>query len=390
MTDKPYSRELHDPLENDAGFDFNPDAISDLEIAEQSGDIFGDPATRELIERLKPSQIIPDRFQPRPILPESIHVKYHKGEIDCYQAAKQWISLGKRDEANKARVDELIALADTVEDHGQIKPITGHWVPAKDGEFLFKIETGERRFWGVCLKYVADGKKEEPELRVEAVEKPSVERQIIENRHAESPSAVAQAREIASLILDKMGVVPEDEIDDTYDYFRQAINLKGRDRLPKGFWKKIEPLMQLSQRRMNQTLSVLELPTALLEQADVNGLSFRVLSAVLSAPDEIREQLMSKAITEGLSGDEIKELAYQKESLVEKAPAKKDAKQNPYKSAMRGLKGFSNAFSKVPKSRRGKILDSLADDIMVSGDAPDIVSLLDELTSLIKARISRN
>jgi hypothetical protein len=390
MAKKPYSRELHDPLENDAGFDFDPDAISDLEFSEPAGDIFGDPAARELIERLKPSQMIPDRFQPRPILPESIHMKYHNGDIDCYQAAKRWISLGKTDKAHKARVDELIALADTVEDHGQIKPITGHWVPAKDGEFVFKIETGERRFWGVCLKFVADGKKEEPELRVENVDKPSVERQIIENRHAENPSAVAQAREIASLILNKLGIVPGDEIEDTYDYFRRALNPKGRKRLPKGFWNEIEPIMQLGQRRMNQTLSVLELPTSLLERADVNDLSSRVLSAILSAPNEDRARLMNKAISEGLSGDEVLELTYQSGGIVERTTAKKATKKNPSKSAMRGLRGFSNAFVKVSASRREKILDELANNIVVSGNAQEYVNLLEELMSLIKARISRN
>ncbi|MEJ2606898.1 MAG: hypothetical protein P8Z41_09515 [Anaerolineales bacterium] len=389
MAKKRYSREEHDAFENDEGFDFDPDSIlRNEEILEQVDDIFGEAASREMIERLKPSRMIPDQYQPRPILPASIHKRLHERNIDCYKAAKEWIALAKKDSAYRSRIDELIALADTVEDHGQIKPITGHWIPTEDGDFIFKIETGERRFWGVCLKHVKEGKKEEPELRVEVVEKPSVERQIIENRHAENPSAVAQAREIASLIIDRLNVDGTDDFEDPYDYFRQALNPKGRERLPKGFWKDIDNLMRLSKRRMQQMLSVLELPSPLLEKADLHGLSYRVISAVQSAPKEQQEILLNKAIADGLSGDDISELVSSEMPIVEKAKKKKSAKKDPYKSAMRGLRSFSNALQ-VSESKRGQILDGLADEIIVGGDAQEYVTLLEELTKLVKARIKR-
>lgn len=390
MAKRRYSRELHQALENDEGFDFDPESTpEDEELLAQVDDIFGDASSREIIERLKPSQIVPDRYQPRPILPASIHKELHEGNIDCYKAAKQWIALAKKDAAYESRIEELVALAETVEDHGQIKPITGHWITDGSGEQIFKIETGERRFWGICLKHVKDGKKEEPELRVEVVEKPSIERQIIENRHAENPSAVAQAREIASLIIDRLKIGGSDDFDDPYDYFRQALNPKGRERLPKGFWENIEPLMRLKQRMMQQTLSILDMSTPLLERADLHGLSFRVVSAILSAPEEIREMLMDKAIVEGLSGDEIKEFATMADIEVKSVSKNVIKKKNLSKSAMRGLRGFSNAFIKVSKSRRERVLDDVADQIVVSGNAHEFVDLLDELTSLIKARISR-
>ena len=41
----------------------------------------------ERIERLKPSQMLPDRFQPRHLLPHPLRNAFFSGQIDCYQAA---------------------------------------------------------------------------------------------------------------------------------------------------------------------------------------------------------------------------------------------------------------------------------------------------------------
>ncbi|MCE1254884.1 MAG: hypothetical protein LWX83_15220 [Anaerolineae bacterium] len=43
----------------------------------------------ERIERLKPSQMMPDRFQPRRLLPASIRSVFYRGDISCYQAAER-------------------------------------------------------------------------------------------------------------------------------------------------------------------------------------------------------------------------------------------------------------------------------------------------------------
>ena len=125
----------------------------------------------ERIERLKPSQMLPDRFQPRRLLPAALRPAFFSGRIDCYQAAAEWLALSQQRELGcAAEVDRLLAMGESFDEHGQIKPITGSWGALPDGRYIFMIETGERRFWAACLQAVRDQLAEEPLLRVEVVE----------------------------------------------------------------------------------------------------------------------------------------------------------------------------------------------------------------------------
>ena len=53
------------------------------------------PPAVERIERLKPSQMLPDRFQPRRLLPAALRADFFSGRIDCYQAALEWLALAR-------------------------------------------------------------------------------------------------------------------------------------------------------------------------------------------------------------------------------------------------------------------------------------------------------
>ena len=341
---------------------------------------------RELIERVKPSTMLPDRFHPRPVLPVELHQRFFKGELDCYQVAAEWLRLADEDKGYRNRVGELIDMAESVDEHGQIKPITGSWEPTDEGGYRFRIETGERRFWGACLKRVLDQREDEPLLRVEAVEAPTLERQIVENRHAQPPSTVAQAREISALILKKLGFKPDPSLEDPYDYFRVAIDLPGRKRLPRGVWDELEPIMQLSPRRMQQVLSVLQFPTELLEQADRYNLSYRVLQAVLDEPEERWGILIDAAIEQSLTGEDLAALS---RSDPKKALRKRKAsKRKDYAwSALRGLRGFSGAVIRAGSKQRSEVLDATADEIVIQEDAAEFLILLEELVSLVRTRI---
>jgi hypothetical protein len=385
MCAKRVSKELHDAFEND--IDLNLSGKSIIEEAELMPTEEVTPGKqRELIERVRPSEIIPDRFQPRPVLPAEIHCRYFAGEINCYQAAAEWLRLAKGDKGHRQRVSELMNMAESVDEHGQIKPITGAWETKEDGSYFFRIETGERRFWGACLKRVAEGDEGEPLLRVEAVASPSVERQIIENRHAQAPTTVAQAREIAALLLKKLNYRPDPDLADPYDHFRMAIDLPGRERLPRGIWDEIEPIMQLTPRRMRQVLSILRMPTPLLEKADRYDLSDRVIQAVLAEPEEGWEDLMQAAIDQSLTGEEMAALAgtSSKEALRKR---KSSGRRDYAWSALRGLRGFSGAVERAGEGRRSEVLDAMADEIVVQEDAGKVLSMLEELTGLVRARL---
>src|SRR5512138_3126990 len=123
----------------------------------------------ERIERLKPSQMLPDRFQPRRLLPSQLRQPFYTGKIDCYRAASEWLSLSKSDTGLRAEVERLLAMGESFDEHGQIKPVTGNWEALPDGRYIFLIETGERRFWAACLRAVRDHLVDEPLLRVEVV-----------------------------------------------------------------------------------------------------------------------------------------------------------------------------------------------------------------------------
>ncbi len=332
------------------------------------------------IERLRPSQMMPDRFQPRRLLPGAVRQRFFAGQIDCYQAAGEWLALAARDPAWRERVDELLAMGASFAAHGQIKPITGRWVAGREGEFVFEIETGERRFWAACLWAVKEGLKEEPWLRVEVVDRPSRERQVLENRHAQSPSAVSQACEIAALILASMGVEPDPKVGDEFDYFRQA----ARMRVPRGTWPRLEPIMQLSTRRMQQLLALLNLPSPLLELADRHRVPERVLREVLALPPARWERALQRAIRQGMTAEQVEQ--------ARKAGAGRkgdDALRQPERVAFQGLRRFVRAVLNAPPEMQEEILAGVADQIMVEGLDEGLLDVMEALVRRLQARRRR-
>jgi hypothetical protein len=340
----------------------------------------------ERIERLKPSQMIPDRFQPRRLLPASLRDPFFAGEINCYQTAERWLSMARQDDAHSTEVDRLLAMGESFDDHGQIKPITGSWVPTTDGRYIFQIETGERRFWAACLMAVTKKLDEEPLLRVEVIENPSRQRQVLENRHAEPPSAVSQACEVASLILAEMGIEPGDMGHDEYEYFRLARS----QRMPAGLWDKIKPVMQLTRPRMVQLLNILQMPSTLLDLADRYRLPERVLREILSLPSDQWEHMLLLSIQNNLTSEDVIEYSVVKEVQPSPSPVTgKGTKKSPGQVAAIGLRRFSNALHRLDEVNQSQALDEIADDLLVSGEAGGILALLEELSTLLHARIKR-
>jgi hypothetical protein len=275
----------------------------------------------------------------------------------------------------------------TFEEHGQIKPITGNWVPTQDGGYIFQIETGERRFWAACLQAVSRNLSAEPLLRVEVVTHPTRQRQVLENRHAEPPSSVEQACEVASLILAELGISPEADIEDDYDYFRQA----RAQRMPAGLWDRIMPVMQLTRPRMVQLLNILQLPSLLLDLADRYRLPERVLREVLALPRDQWERMLRMSIQNQLTSDEVAEFAGE----VNAAKTQKKEKHavqpipEPTRQAMRYLRRFANTLDQLDEISRAQALDVIADELVVSRQGRALQGLLDELANSLNARLSR-
>jgi hypothetical protein len=341
----------------------------------------------ERIERLKPSQMLPDRFQPRRLLPAALRAAFFAGKVNCYQAAADWLALGQRDAGYQAEIERLLAMGDSFTEHGQIKPITGSWTPQADGQYLFVIETGERRFWAACLQAVKEKLEEEPLLRVEAISRPTRQRQVLENRHAELPSAVGQACEVASLILAELNLAPDPGLADEYDYFRKA----AAQRMPAGLWDRIMPIMQLTRPRMVQLLSVLRLPTPQLELADRYRLPERVLREILLLPPAQWERMIKTSIQNALTADDVADIARPEvaKGHMNRAERAAAAALEPGRVAVSGLRRFANAIVALDEVSQSQAIDEVADVLVSTGEAEGMMNLLGELGRVVEARLRR-
>lgn len=344
------------------------------------------PAAFERVERLKPSQVFPDRFQPRRMLPLELRANFYSGRINCYQAALEWLALSRSDPGMQQEVDKLLAMGSSFDEHGQIKSITGKWTMAPNGEYLFIIETGERRFWAACLQHVSTGAEAEPLLRVEVVENPTRQRQVLENRHAEPPSAVEQACEVAALILAEMGIQPDADLADDYDYFRIART----QRMPTGLWDRITPVMQLTRPRMVQLLNILQLPTSQLDLADRYRLSERVLREILSAPRDQWERMIRLSIQNQLTSEEIVEIITPVNAAG--SPPSRPVTPilpEPGRQAARSLRRFVLTINELDRYGQDRALDEIANTMVVRGLGAESLGFLEELARLIRARLDR-
>lgn len=342
----------------------------------------------ERIERLKPSQMMPDRFQPRRLVPAHLRADYFAGKLDCYQVAAEWLALSRGDSGYRAEIERLLAMGGSFEAHGQIKPITGSWESTPDGRYVFVIETGERRFWAACLRAVQEQAAQEPLLRVEVIGQRTRQRQVLENRHSEPPSAVGQACEVAALILAELGITPDDSLADEYDYFRQA----RAQRMPTGLWERITPVMQLTRPRMVQLLNLLQMPTPYLELADRYRLPERVLREILALPREQWERLLRASIQNQLTSEEVAELAGTVAGISSGSRGhgnRNSSTFNPGHVAVNGLRRFANALADLDGYSQEQALDEAADVLVAAGQAEGLLVFLDELSRLITARLAR-
>jgi hypothetical protein len=342
----------------------------------------------ERIERLTPSQMLPDRFQPRRLLPPYLRQPFFSGEIDCYKAASEWLELAKSDLGARAEVDKLLQMGSSFEDHGQILPITGSWVPTNKGGFIFLIETGERRFWAACLQAVLHEAKDEPLLRVEVVNHPTRERQVLENRHAEAPSAVEQACEVASLILAELGIRPDPALNDDYDYYRTS----RAQRMPAGLWEKLMPVMQLTRPRMVQLLNILQLPSNLLDIADRYRIPERVLREILLQPRDKWDYLVKHSAQAQLTSDEVADAAIQpaRESAAGLGTIDKHQPQpipDPVVQSMRYFKRFVKAMLSLDEVSQSQVLDEIADDVAGTAYGAGLLEILGELGRALDVRM---
>ena len=132
------------------------------------------------VERILLDLVRPDPVQPRRVLPEQIHFAFHNSRLTPTQALKELVQLVQVSARQRGRpfnsvlellpsaddehegdqdtklspeeqlLRDLVNLAITIRDDGQVNPLTV--VDISQGvSHLFRIETGERRYWAAWL-----------------------------------------------------------------------------------------------------------------------------------------------------------------------------------------------------------------------------------------------
>ena len=195
--------------------------------------------------RLPPEQLRPDPRQPRRILPPDLHARFHREELSAVAALRLLIE----------RVREVARAAGTMP--------------------LYRIETGERRYWAaVLLQHFTPGRDMPVRLLCQVIppEKASVFRQARENTARSDLNAVALARQTALLLFAVHGIrPPEGSVDN--NFYRAALDLD----LKPGFAREqteavLAAMGGISRQRFAQYKKLLALSDRAMDYGDANNL----------------------------------------------------------------------------------------------------------------------
>jgi len=316
--------------------------IDDL-LASVTGDLLGE-VTQTFqnhtirVERILLEMVRPDPVQPRRVLPESIHLRFHNSHVTPTQALRELVQLvqiaarqrgrpfnsvvellpntddEREQETNTLLSPEeqllldLVNLAITIRDDGQVNPLTV--VDVSQGVTrLFRIETGERRYWATWLlrdfipNYTGDGMI--PCILVPEKQS-SIFRQAKENTARSGLTAVALARQAALLLLTVHGYeIPAYAVGN--DFYRQALQLDLRSRreytdailsamggMKKGYFSEIKALLRLADEA--------------LEIADRHGIEEGKLRHVIAVAPELHAEIVRQIVDFNLTSRQVKEL----------------------------------------------------------------------------------
>ena len=275
---------------------------------------FSDDET--LVSLVPLNNILPDPYQSRAgLLPLALMIPVYNGQRSPADALEEWIGALDSSPLYRPRYDELVDLADSIRQYGLVNPIHIYHPPRQVS--LYRIESGERRYWAHWLLA-----RQDPtaygSIRAIIETEFSVYRQIDENEDVAGLSAVGEARNTARLFLTELNIfpalTPSVEADLLYHFYRQVtypiVDLIGQDYLPDGFWARLADLTRKSRDALNERLDVFKLPAAALEIADAARLNFLQIREILrSEQDEVMAELAELAAVYQLTGAALRKLA---------------------------------------------------------------------------------
>jgi len=316
----------------------------DALLASVTEDILGGETLAEFqehglrVERILLELVRPDPIQPRRVLPERIYHAFHDNRLTPTQALRELVQMAQLAARQKGRpfdglldllpnpddegddeqkspvspeealLRDLVNLAITIRDDGQVNPLT--IVDVSQGVMRqFRIETGERRYWATWLLrdfipgYSGDGMI--PCIVIPAGSY-SPFRQAKENTARTGLSAIAMARQVALLLLAVHGYeLPASSV--TNDFYRQALDLDLRSK--QEFTAEILTAMGgISRMHFSRYKSLLKLSDEALELADRYNIEEGKLRHVITLSTQYHAELLRQIIDLNLTSKQVKEI----------------------------------------------------------------------------------
>ncbi|MGB7341331.1 MAG: ParB N-terminal domain-containing protein [Phototrophicaceae bacterium] len=288
------------------------------------------------VERLLLEMVRPDPVQARRVLPERIHFKFHEDRLTPTQALRELVQLAQvsarqqgrpfanmlellpnsdneTEEPEKLSPEEdtlrdLVNLAVTIRDDGQVNPVTV--VDVSQGVTrLYRIETGERRYWAAWLlrdffpEYESNGMID---CIVVPAENSSVFRQAKENTARKGLTAIAMARQAALLLLTVHSYeIPLHAVNN--DFYRQALDLDLRGK--REYTESVLSAMGgIGRRHFSRYKSLLRLSDDALVLADQHDIDEGRLRHVIKLNQEDQVEMLRQIIQFRLSRKQVQDL----------------------------------------------------------------------------------
>jgi len=332
------------------------------------------------------SAVRPDRYQARHVLPRQLREPFFNRELDWSETANKWLEMARKDNLVRNELDELMQLGRSLDQDGQIKPITGSFIKDENGQQIFLILTGERRFWATVIRAVMSGEEDEPQVLALVDSDPTVRKQILENITHKPLTAVGKARAIARIILEEADIFPDqDEAEDIY--FKKMFDVKTTAETA----QLIEETLGISQYQYYRFRKLLELPVELqytADQADIPEGILRQLMAM--SPKE-----QKKAVNYYLKQEDPPSVREFQRLLkgdgLDAETTKKRKPRTPKPPVVKLANSFNRSINKmkVEMASDPKFLDKAATEI-VGGMKPDeikeVVTVLEDLIKRINVR----
>lgn len=330
---------------------------------------------RQSVYRVPLAMVMTDRYQARFTLPYSIREAFHAGEIDWAETTRRWMAMAQDDRLIKREIEELTYLGESLHDLGQIKPVTGQ-VISINGQDVFRLLTGERRFWATAIKTIQDEDKQEPYVLAIIDNQPTLEKQIAENMAYKALTAVGKARAAARIVLAANDVTPQAD-EDEFTYFRKIFEMRLSDETR----QRLQDTLHLERTYYGRLMKFFELPLHLLEVCDRAEMPERVLREIMAYDSQYWEPgVMYYAERDGRTYLDVHTYM---ERLSGKAQTRKPRPPvDPATKSARAMRRALFAIEDIPQEDK---IGALADAILGDVDQAQAHQLLGAVNELQKA-----